>query len=422
MKILLAHAFSKKNLGDAAICTAMIYEFKRVFPNAQLSISIMDKVGEPEFIDVEQFQSFFYYAVYTNKNPFVQIFKTLYMVSSTIIWSFVFRLSGLRSDFLLTKSLKILLYHFVTADLIVPVGGGYLNGKKGLRNSIALVLSLHEILIPIILKKKVVLYSQSIGPFGNKFQLHITSFVLNKVDAIFVRENISKNLLINKMKIMHPEIIQTTDAGFLFSSNEAEKMKLELENIGVDLNKLRIGITVRNWLSKTNQNKFENSIVEFIEKVSEKYNASIILIAQVITSTHNEDDREVNKRIYSKLKNKKNVFLLNKEYSHFEVKGIYENLDYLIGTRMHSIIFSLTGRIPCLAIEYEYKTRGIMNDLGLGNWVIKMEDITFSNLLSKFDELVDNKDTYLSTLDKGLESYIPEAKNTALELKRIYEK
>ena len=46
------------------------------------------------------------------------------------------------------------------------------------------------------------------------------------------------------------------------------------------------------------------------------------------------------------------------------------SLDYLVGTRFHSVIFALAARVPCIAIGYEHKTRGIMRDLSLDGWVL----------------------------------------------------
>ena len=67
----------------------------------------------------------------------------------------------------------------------------------------------------------------------------------------------------------------------------------------------------------------------------------IIFIPQVTSEHHGDDDRITADKIYGLLKNKNDVYLLKNRYSHQEIKAIYSNLDLLVGTRFHSVIFSL---------------------------------------------------------------------------------
>ena len=73
---------------------------------------------------------------------------------------------------------------------------------------------------------------------------------------------------------------------------------------------------------------------------------------------------------------------------HRQIKAAYNQLDFLIGTRFHSVIFSLTSGVPCIAIEYEHKSRGIMRELGLEHWVLAIGDVTEARLGRLFDKLV----------------------------------
>ncbi|MBV9179535.1 MAG: polysaccharide pyruvyl transferase family protein, partial [Nitrososphaeraceae archaeon] len=110
----------------------------------------------------------------------------------------------------------------------------------------------------------------------------------------------------------------------------------------------------------------------------------------------------------------------NCNYNHYELKSLYRSLDFLIGTRFHSVIFSLTSYIPALAIEYEYKTSGIMKDLGLSEWVIPIEQVTADNLYKKFTQLSIQSDSYKQKLQEVLPNYILKAKNEESKIKEVY--
>jgi colanic acid/amylovoran biosynthesis protein len=76
--------------------------------------------------------------------------------------------------------------------------------------------------------------------------------------------------------------------------------------------------------------------------------------------------------------------------------------------------------VPALAIEYEYKTGGIMKDLGLSEWVLPIEHVTADNLYDKFRQLLREGDIYKQKLRKVLPDYILKAKEVEKHMKDTY--
>jgi len=181
------------------------------------------------------------------------------------------------------------------------------------------------------------------------------------------------------------------------------QMKKYLESIGVKFNNNILGITLKKFLSHSKQKRYEESFKTFIDENS--HDNTILLIPQITATEQHDDDRIVSEKVYNKLFSKKNVFLIKDEMNAFSLKGIYENLNYLIGTRMHSCIFSLTALVPTLAIEYEYKTSGMMRDLGLSEWVIKMEDVEPEILNNRFQKLKLEYSLYVDKLKQIMPKY-----------------
>jgi colanic acid/amylovoran biosynthesis protein len=93
----------------------------------------------------------------------------------------------------------------------------------------------------------------------------------------------------------------------------------------------------------------------------------------------------------------------------------------LIGTRFHSVIFALTSRIPCVAIGYEHKTRGIMDDLGLGDWVIQIADVEADVLFGLTQRLERQRARYLRQLDDVLPGYIARSNEFVGQLRDVYQ-
>ena len=88
-----------------------------------------------------------------------------------------------------------------------------------------------------------------------------------------------------------------------------------------------------------------------------------------------EDDRDVNRRIAGYCRGTRPPILVEERCDPTEITGLYASLDFLVGMRFHSVIFALTSYVPSIAIEYHYKARGIMRDLGLEEWVLALDDV-----------------------------------------------
>lgn len=120
------------------------------------------------------------------------------------------------------------------------------------------------------------------------------------------------------------------------------------------------------------------------------------------------------------MRQKNRAVYLDGSYDYQTLLSIYANLDFLIGTRFHSVIFSLTAEVPTLVIAYEHKADGIMKDLGLDKWVIKMENVDSLSIADTFTRLYEEKDIYCEHLKKALPGYIARAEKSVERIKEIY--
>ena len=77
--------------------------------------------------------------------------------------------------------------------------------------------------------------------------------------------------------------------------------------------------------------------------------------------------------------------------------------------------------MPALAIEYEHKTMGIMQDLELEKWVLPIEDVTADKLAVLFDQLVLDRPAYIQKLHRVLPAYIAKAGESSGLIERAYE-
>jgi len=412
--IVISHVYSSDNKGDAALTSVLIQDLRQRFRGANLAILKLEAAAkDAHFEGVPEKDSFMYYALNKYRNPLVKLLYTTYMIAATLSWAGWRRLTGLH--LYLPAHLREVAYIYEQADLIVAVGGGYLRSRKGLVNRLNVPLLLHPLLFGYILGKPTVLYPQSVGPFVNGFEGSLVAFVLRRLMLIVLREDTSVTLL-SRLGVRQ-NVVRSIDSGFLLRTSH----KLDIhKTYHIPADKLIVGVTVRAWLSGKAQVAYERAVAEALDDVVERFGAHILFIPQV-TAAKGDDDRVVSRRVHWYMKHAAEATTINSQPDHHQIKAIYDGLDALLGTRFHSVIFSLTSYVPVLAIEYEHKTSGIMHDLGLDKWVIKIEDAAAADLAAAMHNLLEHSTQYKSYLRAHVPPYVQKARQTISMVAQSYD-
>jgi colanic acid/amylovoran biosynthesis protein len=405
-RIIISHVYSSDNKGDAALTSVLIRDLKRKFKDATITILTLDAIAADEYFErVPKQPSFMSYALNKYHNPVVKLAYMIFMINSTLLWAAWYRLA--EAYVYLPKHLREVAALYQDADLIVPVGGGYMRSRKGVMHRFNIPLLLHPLLLGYLLGKPTVLYAQSVGPFQNKFEKALVAFVLNRMTLIMLREDTSVRLLASIGVTRN--VIRTVDSGFLLSSRK----KIDLRKAYcIPPASLLVGVTVRYWLTGKAQQRYEQAVAQALDNVIGTLHAHVVFIPQV-TANKGDDDRIVSRRVRDIMQHTSAITLVSDTPDHHHIKALYDNLDILLGTRFHSVIFSLTSHVPVLAIEYEHKTSGIMRDLGLEDWVIKIEDVTTPRLTELLQKLIQERTDYQSQLAITMPIYIEQAQKSA---------
>jgi colanic acid/amylovoran biosynthesis protein len=409
MNILLSHVYSSSNNGDAAILSAQISELHRVFPGADIRISTIDRVAENyTFDDTPVIEAVMYGAVMPGRSKLRKLLFSLGMVSYTFLWAAVRRYS--RVSLPLPKTWRRPLHFLAVADIQVCVGGGYLRAKEDPTSTIILLLLVHQIWLARILGKPVYLYAQSFGPYPTSLQRRIALSGIRSASLVLVREAKSRKLL-TEFGIPNKRITKVPDSAFLFMAKPNKAVTRVVRP--KDSRETIIGITVRSWLDETRQAAYETAIAELIRVIAAKPNYRVVVIPQVTSTEQRDDDREAGARIARLLEPADNIVFLSERFTHEQIVSVYASLDYLVGTRFHSVIFALLSGVPAIAIEYEHKTSGIMLDLGLERWVVPIEDVTADRLTGLFAALLRDQKAYREQLAKVIPAYVGKARMAA---------
>ena len=397
-KIVITNAYTWNNKGDAAILLSSIDVLNKIFDKPDVDVlSFTPDLDRKKYSFQKTIKNV--ESNILNPHPYrhtkigkiVAIFK---LITKAIYVRF--RMSFFRKSYIdKNKTLKLI----DRCDIILVCGGGFLGGKK-----FDSFMHLYQIYINTLFNKPVYILGTSVEPIHNVIIDKITKSVLKRVDYIFAREEITESYLNSFLGNKHCQI---PDMAFMLDdgSHKVVCHDSQIDKIKREGKKL-FGITVRDWNfpnsnnPEKTKNNYINAVSDAMGQIIEKYDSYFIFIPQVIVPYRSDIDTA--KQIRDKMSNedRKRFIIKEDDWSPYQIRSIISQLDFFIGTRMHSNIFALSECIPTLAIAYEKKTNGIMSTVGMDKYVLNIDSISEKQIMDKVNELVNDRNNIKKLLTK----------------------
>lgn len=380
IKLVITNSHAN-NRGDEAAQRSLINSLKSLIPNIKFTVLTVSPNGLQLQEDV-------------------RVLRTLSASKKTglfiILW-IVFRSLGIRlPTFNKKHEIFEALEEMANADVIISAPGGPYFGD--LYTSHEIQEHLLHICLSKILRKPVMIYSPSMGPFRSHWRNIIRRYILNKVEIITLRDHISKEYL-NDLNLTRPLIYLTADSAFqdiIKVSKEqvkeimiAEKIIDSQKNLN---NKFLVGITpagaewnYRNSVnSQKEQERYNQIMAGAIDYLIDKFDATIIFFPQLYG---NSNDMPLINEIIRMVNKKDSVRVLSKKRNSEIQQAIISQMDIFIGNRYHSVIFALKARVPVICLAYEHKAIGLMDTVKLNKYVIKIDNFTYGLLINKINQV-----------------------------------
>ncbi|MCK4733185.1 MAG: polysaccharide pyruvyl transferase family protein [Methanophagales archaeon] len=380
-KILFTNTNCSVNKGSAAQVISTCETLRTLIPN--LEITLMSHFPELDsklcrIHNINVVDAMWLRLPCVRVWPFIyhRIFHPLF----NILWTILFK-SGLNPRSINNSIIK----EYVSADAIIDLSGdSFSDGKGGFSIGID-----STILFGVSLKKPIVIYSQSVGPFKWAVTA-LARYCLNEASLVIVREEITKNYL--KEIGLESPIYLTADCAFILDPAPYERVEEILSKEKVDTTKKPLVGISANAMLDDEENNYVNSMAQIIDYVIEKLNTQVVFVPHVVGISRRGDDRFMGEKIYKLTKNKENINLIKGDYSPEELKGIIRLCDMFIGGRMHANIAAISSCVPTMATAWSHKYYGIMRIVGQGKYVCDFKTMNFEELRLKIDDLWDNKE------------------------------
>lgn len=311
-----------------------------------------------------------------------------------------------RSEFLcnlfLSKKKNETLNLFRESSGVFVKGGGFIHSFGGPTAFYFIYYHLYTINLAHTLKLPVYIMPNSFGPIDGFLCKWQVRRALRKCELVYCREHVSYNY----MTTHFPEIPfkESYDLG-IYLEHDKKGVNYEMPD-----NKLKVAITVRPYRFPEHANGEElyknyiGNMRGFIQWLIE-HDYYPVLVQHTLAQNAHEDDMQAIKEIASGLPKNRYAVFADSSYNCRQMKSLYSHFDYIVGTRFHSVIFAMMEDVPAIAIAYGgNKSRGIMKDMDLSDYVIGIDEIETAHIVTLFEKLVKNKDSVKKNLSTFKES------------------
>ena len=316
-----------------------------------------------------------------------------------------------------TDHLKEVWKAIESSDLLVIGGDPFieisLGFYRGLVPYTALLITMAK-----FLQKPVMLHGIHLGrPPKSELGIELTRFCLSNADLITLREASAKKRLL-EFVISDKNSVSLADTAWGLDPIEGKELGqqiLDKEGIRFKSEKV-VGITLRHMYWKwsvSDWDYYSAILADTCDYIIEQLGVDLLCIPNCTYDIDHkyEDDRTAANDIVNKMKRKEHAHRITNKYTLFETLSLYRHLDMVFANRRHCLIFAAVQGIPSIVCGEELHVKPVMDELGLGDKFIGVEELNADLLKKNISETWDNREQ----IAKSIKLALPGLRKKALQ-------
>lgn len=261
-----------------------------------------------------------------------------------------------------------------SSDALISGGGSLL---QDLTSPFTVPYYLGLIYLAKLLRRRVVIYGQGIGPLRGGLARRLTRRVLNRCDLITVRDEASRQEL-ERLGVRGAPVVVTADPVLsLEPPSPGDQPFIRADRpLGGDRQGPLVGIFPREWRGRED---YKTVLAKVADHLADRVGAAIALIPM-----QNPEDTRVCEEIRG-LMRRPAVVLGGRHGVGDLLTGIFPGLELVIGMRLHALIFAALSGVPMVGLSYDPKIDAFLEALGQRP-VGTTDALSLSEVTSRLDD------------------------------------
>lgn len=377
-RVVVSNVFSDDNRGGAAITMATVAAIKDAFSDCDVTLVSVE--SDPERVSE-------YHRHTLRRFPEIRVVPAP-LTETRPRWG------GLRAVlrsivYLLTPgavpATAEALSEVRDADMVVSKGGHVFIERGGLKGMQSLWLTAFPLVYARRLGIPTVVFCSTVGPFRRRGSLWLNGWMLRRVSLILVRDPLSRASA-SKLGVEPTRIVEVPDSVFSMDPPVAQVSDDLVGRLG--LRHVRFGaMTVRAKGPPEQREAFLGILAEATRVLLDRGIVDRVAVVVQVDGASASDLPDSAR--FMDLAGDARVVLIHEDLSPEEFVALYGAAAFVIGTRMHSAIFSMVGGTPAVVVALSgEKARGVFEQLKLGDLVVSHRDIDSKGLVALVEAVV----------------------------------
>lgn len=265
-------------------------------------------------------------------------------------------------------------------DLFISGGGSLLQDATSL---LSLIYYLGTIWLARLFRRKVMILGQGIGPLRSPVSRFMTKMALNGVNLITVRDTESAELL-RSIGVCTPTVRVTADPTLALSPCSPDHAMSLLAGAGIGHGDDVIAVALRDW---PEYDGLAERFHEAFAAISHELPAKLLLITM-----HTPDDAVFSARVAHGT----DCVVQPGQWTPDELLGVLGQCKFVVGMRLHALIFAASVGVPCIGISYDPKVESFLDAIGQSK--ITLPEVVAGELATQVVDAWHRRDALASIL------------------------
>ncbi|MEB4674588.1 colanic acid biosynthesis pyruvyl transferase WcaK [Enterobacteriaceae bacterium G50] len=286
-------------------------------------------------------------------------------------------------------------------DAIIQVGGSFFVDLYG-------VTQFEHALCTFMAKKPIYMVGHSVGPFQAPAFNQMANYVFGHCDALFLRESVSLDLM-KRSDIDTSRVEKGVDTAWLVDHhNDTFDASYAVQHwLNVAQQQKTVAITLRELAPfdkrlGTTQEAYEKAFAGVVNRIIASGWQVMALSTCTGIDSYNKDDRMVALNLRKHIQDPSRYHVVMDELNDLEMGKLLGACDLTVGTRLHSAIISMNFGTPAIAINYEHKSAGIMQQLGMPEMAVDIRHLLNGDLEAMAADTLGQLSTLVPRLNEAV--------------------
>jgi polysaccharide pyruvyl transferase WcaK-like protein len=313
----------------------------------------------------------------------------------------VFKFVRLDLDFILGREGKAIVRAYRESQIVISAPGGPYFGDIYWHHE-----ALHWLFVWLgrLHKKRILLYSPSVGPFNIWILRVIRRYLFKFFAVLCVREKISKSHLNDLLGKRQVHV--TADSAFQESITPDDRSDFLNSRNLADADPFLVAVSVIDYKfpgdsdPDIKREAYRQTLLAALNRIAARRAAYFIFLPQLYGRYHS--DRSYLETVAESLPDNTGFEIIKSDVDSDGQRAIIGMCDFCIASRYHPQIFALSSQVPGICFYYEHKTLGIMNMFGLERFAFDIRRCDPDTVSRAIDEILADPAKVTATIEHML--------------------